>query len=284
MRILPGLLLLGALFASQGAFSAEKQLFDLVGPGVDIIVTRGGVSLPLAQVPGLAAGDRLRLKPVLPAGDAARYVMVTAFLRGSTNPPPDDWFKRCDTWRRDCLDKGLDLEVPKDAVQMVLLFAPKTGGDFKTLMRTVQGRPGAFVRASQELFQFSLDRVRLERYVSELGDIGATQPDRVKEVAPLLAQLALEVAVLARGIGAAAYALDEVTLVERLDEVVVDAKLDGPHRVVVRGLAGDEDGSGRRAQLAQAGEGLDPIHAGHAHPTDHEVEGCFTCALDRLVP
>lgn len=188
MRILPGLVLLGALFASQGGFSAEKQLFDLVGPGVDIIVTRGGVSLPLAQVPGLAAGDRLRLKPVLPAGDAARYVMVTAFLRGSTNPPPDDWFKRCDTWRRDCLDKGLDLEVPKDAVQMVLLFAPKTGGDFKTLMRTVQGRPGAFVRASQELFQFSLDRVRLERYVSELGDIGATQPDRVKEVAPLLAR------------------------------------------------------------------------------------------------
>ncbi len=178
-----------ALFAgARLAHAAEKQLFDLAGPGIDVTVTRGAATLPLSQVPGLAEGDRLHIKPVLPPGDAAKYLMVAAFLRGSTNPPPDDWFKRCDTWRKDCLEKGLDLVVPKDAVQMVLLFAPKTGGDYKTLLRTVQGRPGSFVRASQELFQFSLDRLRLERYVAELNAVGAAEPGRVKEVAPLLAR------------------------------------------------------------------------------------------------
>ncbi|MEY4762957.1 MAG: hypothetical protein RLZZ200_2813 [Pseudomonadota bacterium] len=186
----PRLLVVLVLICSPASavIAAEKQLFDLAGPGIDATVTRGDEVLPLSKIPGLAAGDRLHIRPVLPQGDAAKYLMVAAFLRGSTNPPPDDWFRRCDTWRKSCLEKGLDLVVPRDAVQLVLLFAPKTGGDYKTLVRTVQGRPGAFVRASQELFQFSLDRLRLERYVAELSEVGAASPGRVKEVAPLLAR------------------------------------------------------------------------------------------------
>ncbi len=32
-----------------------------------------------------------------------------------------------------------------------MFLAPETGGDFKTLKSAVRGRPGAFVRASQDL-------------------------------------------------------------------------------------------------------------------------------------
>jgi hypothetical protein len=55
--------------------------------------------------------------------------------------------------------------VPQDAQQMLVFLAPEAGGDFKTLMGAVRGRPGAFVRTSQDLNQAALDRSRLERYL-----------------------------------------------------------------------------------------------------------------------
>src|SRR6202007_2413923 len=79
--------------------------------------------------------------------------------------------------------------------QQVLIFlAPETGGDFRTLVSAVRGRPGAFVRSSQDLNQASLDRARLEKYLGALRSINETVPSRLKEVAPLLARsLAIKV-------------------------------------------------------------------------------------------
>ncbi len=142
----------------------------------------------LAEVPNLAAGDQVWIKPELPSTQSARYLLIAAFLRGSTNPPPENWFFRCETWTRPCAQQGLTLTVPPDAQQVLLFLAPSTSGDFKTLRGAVRGRPGAFVRASQDLNQATLDRTRLERYLSALQASEEAGPTRLKQAAPLLAR------------------------------------------------------------------------------------------------
>src|SRR6202040_2871634 len=79
--------------------------------------------------------------------------------------------------------------------QQVLIFlAPETGGDFKTLVSAVRGRPGAFVRSSQDLTQAALDRARLERYLSMIRALNNSDPAKIAQVAPLLARsLAIKV-------------------------------------------------------------------------------------------
>jgi hypothetical protein len=173
---------------------ADPAPFDLPGPLLQLKVTRGGVTLPAARVPNLAAGDRLWLKADLPKEQSEHYLMVAVFLRGATNPPPADWFVRCDTWVPKCAAAGLTLTVPRDAQQLLVFLAPETGGDFKTLVDAVRGRPGAFVRTSQDLNQATLDRSRLESYLAAIRRLADTDPARLKEVAPLLARsLAIKV-------------------------------------------------------------------------------------------
>ena len=101
----PLLVALVALFAAV-AVRAEPAPFDLVGPNLTATVTRGGKTLPITQVPNLAPGDRLWIQADFPADQAAHYLMVAAFLRGATNPPPQDWFYPCETWKAKCVQKG----------------------------------------------------------------------------------------------------------------------------------------------------------------------------------
>jgi hypothetical protein len=173
---------------------AEPAPFDLAGPNLEVKVTRDGQTLPISEVPNLAAGDHLWIKADLPTTQSANYLLVAAFLRGATNPPPKKWFFQCETWSRPCAQEGLSLEVPAEAQQVLLFLAPQTGGDFKTLMSAVRGRPGAFVRASQDLNQASLDRSRLEAHLAAIRALGAADPAKLKEAAPLLARsLAIKV-------------------------------------------------------------------------------------------
>ena len=72
---------------------------------------------------------------------ASRYVLVVAFLRGSTNPPPDDYFVRAETWVKQVREEGIVVTVPAEAQQTLLFLAPVTGGDFNTLRATVKARP-----------------------------------------------------------------------------------------------------------------------------------------------
>ena len=67
---------------------AQTAPFDLPGPSIEVRVSREGKELPIAQVPNLQEGDRLWLHPAFPATQSARYLLIAAFLRGSTNPPP----------------------------------------------------------------------------------------------------------------------------------------------------------------------------------------------------
>ena len=195
MRIGPSRFILAVLLLGLGpaAWPADNAPFDLAGPQLRVMITRGTRTLPVADVPNLAVGDKVAIKAELPDSQAARYVMIVAFLRGATNPPPPDWFYRCDTWSRKCAD-GLQLTVPTGAQQVLVFLAPSTGGDFNTLRDAVRGRPGAFVRASQDLNQASLDRSRLDSYLLAIRALNEADPAKLRAAAPLLARsLAIKV-------------------------------------------------------------------------------------------
>ena len=195
MRLGPSRLILAALLLGLGpaAWPADNAPFDLAGPQLRVLITRGSRTLPVADVPNLAVGDKVAIKAQLPDSQAARYVMIVAFLRGATNPPPDEWFFRCDTWSRKCAD-GLQLSVPAGAQQVLVFLAPSTSGDFNTLRDAVRGRPGAFVRASQDLNQASLDRSRLDSYLLAIRALNEADPAKLRAAAPLLARsLAIKV-------------------------------------------------------------------------------------------
>jgi hypothetical protein len=182
------LLAAGAVRADPGA------AFDLAGPDLVVRVTRGDRSLPISEIPNLAAGDRLAIKADLPPTQSAHYLLVAVFLRGATNPPPESWFYRCETWSSPCRERGLSVTVPAEAQQVLLFLAPATGGDFRTLVGAVRGRPGAFVRASQALNQAALDRSRLDTYLAAIRALDATDRARLTQAAPLLARsLAIKV-------------------------------------------------------------------------------------------
>lgn len=185
-------LLLAAVLA--GAAHANPAPFDLAGPTLEVKVTRGDKTLPATQVPDLAVGDRLWVKADLPSNQSAHYLLVAAFLSGSTNPPSEDWFLPCKTWKGKCAREGLSVTVPDGAQQVLVFLAPETSGDFRTLVGAVRGRPGAFVRTSQDLNQAELDRSRLERYLTSIRRLSETDPQALKETAPLLARsLAIKV-------------------------------------------------------------------------------------------
>ncbi len=74
--------------------SAGPAPFDLAGPVLEVKVTRGNNTLPASEVPNLAPGDRVWIKVDLPETQSVQYLMVAAFLSGSTNPPPEKWFFR----------------------------------------------------------------------------------------------------------------------------------------------------------------------------------------------
>src|SRR3984957_4967958 len=185
--------LIPAILAAAAA-QAGPAPFDLAGPLLDVKITRGTQTLPASEVPNLVAGDRIWIKADLPPSQSTHYLMVTAFLSGSTNPPPPGWFFPCKTWTGKCAEDGLTVTVPEGAQQVLVFLAPQTGGDFKTLVNTVQGRPGAFVRTSQDLNQAALDRSRLERYLASIRALSAADPAKLAESAPLLARsLAIKV-------------------------------------------------------------------------------------------
>ena len=170
------------------AVRADNASFDLIGPKFQVHVQRSGVTIPIAQVPNLQPGDRLWIHPDLPDSQAVHYLMVVVFLRGATNPPPESWFARAETWSKRVHEEGMFVTVPTDAELAVVLLAPETGGAFSTLRAAVRGKPGAFVRAAQDLQQLSLDRSRLEAYLEAVRETSSSDPEQLKTRTTLLAR------------------------------------------------------------------------------------------------
>ncbi len=181
-------LLLGPCLLCSVSASADSAAFDLNGPPVEVTVTRAGKTLPIAEVPNLQVGDRIWLHPELPGSQSVHYLLVAAFLRGTTNPPPENWFTKAETWDKEVREEGIVVTVPKGAQQMLLFLAPETGGDFSSLRGAVRGKPGAFVRASQDLVQAGLNRSRLDKYLDEVRQTSQFAPDALHERSVLLAR------------------------------------------------------------------------------------------------
>ncbi len=182
------LVVLFLLFCVARPGAAADARFDLIGPRIDVRVTRDGQTLPIAAVPNLKAGDRIWLHPDLPESQSVKYLLICVFLRGTTNPPPENWFTRIETWDRKVREEGAFVTVPAEAQQALLFMAPETGGDFSTLRSAVQGRPGAFVRASQDLTEAGFEEARIERYVASIRRVPPTDSAELQKHSDLLAR------------------------------------------------------------------------------------------------
>jgi hypothetical protein len=176
------------LFAAllPAALRADNARFDLVGPKIDVRVTRGTTTLPIAEVPNLQAGDKIWVKADLPANQSNHLLLIVAFLRGTTNEPPDNWFTEIDTWEKKTAE-GTTVTVPDGAEQALLFVAPETGGDFKTLRSAVKGRPGVFIRADADLNQASFEQQRIERYLAAMKNVPQDDPKAIQDHSSKLA-------------------------------------------------------------------------------------------------
>src|SRR3984957_8098173 len=179
---------LAASFLACTALNADPARFDLAGPKVDVHVTRNGKTLPIAQVPNLQPGDKIWLRADLPPTQSVHYLLVCAFLRGTTNPPPDNWFTEIQTWNKKVREEGVTITVPAEAQQVILFLAPETGGDFSTLRSAVRGRPGVFVRASQDLTEAGFEQARIETYLADISRVPPDDPKALAEHSDFLAR------------------------------------------------------------------------------------------------
>jgi hypothetical protein len=184
-RFIPFLVL---VMTFAGGARANSAAFDLIGPRMEMRVTRSGKTMPISNVANLQAGDRLWIHPDFPASQSVHYLLIVAFLRGTTNPPPENWFTKADSWSRRVREEGIVVTVPEGAQQALLFLAPETGGDFSTLRSAVTTRPGVFVRASQDLDRASLDRLRLDKYLSAVEQTSGANPEALKERSQALAR------------------------------------------------------------------------------------------------
>ena len=178
------LLWLGAASVAHG----EAAAFDLTGPRVEMKVSRNGKSLPIAEVANFQPGDRIWIHADFPESQSVRYLMIVAFLRGSTNPPPEKWFTQAETWNKKVKEEGILVTVPQDAQQVLVFLAPETSGGFATLTRAVRSVPGVFVRASQDLNQAGLYRSRLEKYLSVVKETSESNPKELHDVSVKMAK------------------------------------------------------------------------------------------------
>ncbi len=209
------------LFSSLGLLHAADNPFDLKGPDVEMRVTRSGKTLPIGQVPSLRAGDKLRIHPALPDTQSVHYLLIVAFLRGVTNPPPPEWFTKVETWKQPARDEGIEVTIPQEAQQAVVFLAPETTGDIKTLRTTVRNRPGSFVRVVQDLNQASLDRARVDAYLAAMRTVPPTDEDAIKKSSTTLARsLSLKIN---QDCFLRATAEQAQCLTQNTDQMVVDA-------------------------------------------------------------
>ena len=162
--------------------------FDLTGPTVQMKVMRDGKSLPISNVVNLQPGDRLWVHADFPDNQTAHYLMIVAFLQGPTNPPPEEWFTRIETWVKPVREEGAFVNVPQNAQEAVLFLTPDVSGAFGTVRSTVRGKPGAFVRATQDLEQASLDRTRIDKFLMEIKDGSTVDPTPLPQRVELLSR------------------------------------------------------------------------------------------------
>ncbi len=179
--------MVGILGSSSPLWADDPVKFDLPGPKVDVRVQRGAITLPIAQVPNLLAGDKLFIKADLPSTQSNHLLLIVAFLRGTTNEPPEDWFHEIETWNKKTVE-GTTITVPEGAEQALMFIAPETGGDFKTLRGAVRGRPGLFIRADAGLNEASFEQQRIQHYLAAMRKVDSKDPKVIADHSSKLAE------------------------------------------------------------------------------------------------
>lgn len=186
MRVLKVAVCLLAMCFTAALRADDKARFDLIGPKIDIRISRGSATLPIAEVPNLQPGDKIWIKADLPPTQSNHLLLIVAFLRGTTNEPPDNWFTEIDTWDKKTAE-GTTVTVPDDAEQALLFVAPETGGDFKTLRSAVKGKPGLFIRADADLNEASFEQQRIEHYLAAMKTVPQDDPKAIQDRSAKLA-------------------------------------------------------------------------------------------------
>jgi len=182
--LIAGLMVFGA---GSRSWADDPVKFDLAGPKVDVQVQRGSLTLPIAEVPNLLAGDKLLIKADLPSTQSNHLLLIVAFLRGTTNEPPEDWFHAIETWNKKTVE-GTTITVPEGAEQALMFIAPETGGDFKTLRGAVRGRPGLFIRADAGLNEASFEQQRIQHYLAAMKKVDSKDPKVIADRSAKLAE------------------------------------------------------------------------------------------------
>lgn len=186
MRVLKVAVCLLAMCFTAALRADDKARFNLIGPKIDIRISRGSATLPIAEVPNLQPGDKIWIKADLPPTQSNHLLLIVAFLRGTTNEPPDNWFTEIDTWDKKTAE-GTTVTVPDDAEQALLFVAPETGGDFKTLRSAVKGKPGLFIRADADLNEASFEQQRIEHYLAAMKTVPQDDPKAIQDRSAKLA-------------------------------------------------------------------------------------------------
>ena len=70
--------------------------------------------MPISRAANLQPGDRIWIHPDFPESQSVHYLLIVAFLRGTTNPPPENWFTRVETWNKNVRTEGIVVTVPPD--------------------------------------------------------------------------------------------------------------------------------------------------------------------------
>ena len=179
--------LMGVFGAGSRSWADDPVKFDLTGPKVDVQVQRGSVTLPIAEVPNLLTGDKLLIKADLPSTQSNHLLLIVAFLRGTTNEPPEDWFHEIETWDKKTVE-GTTIIVPEGAEQALMFIAPETGGDFKTLRGAVRGRPGLFIRADAGLNEATFEQERIQHYLAAMKKVDSKDPKVIADRSAKLAE------------------------------------------------------------------------------------------------
>ena len=186
-RVISFLATLMVVSGGSRSWADDPAKFDLIGPKVDVRVQRGGITLPIAQVPNLMTGDKIWVKVDLPSTQSNHLLLIVAFLRGTTNEPPEDWFHEIDSWDKKTRE-GTNITVPQGAEQALMFIAPETGGDFKTLRGAVRGRPGLFIRANAALNEASFEQMRIQRYLAAMEQVDSKDPKVIADRSAKLAE------------------------------------------------------------------------------------------------
>lgn len=149
---------------NKGQTSASTS-FNVPGPLLQVNVHRGEETLPIYEVPSLQPGDVISVTSSFKEKEPVHWMLVSGFLRGATEPPPEKWFSEVDLWKHHNWNQPQRFTVPAGANQGLLFLAPDSGGGFSTLKNTVRRQPNLFLRVSQDMTRATAEQGRLNSFL-----------------------------------------------------------------------------------------------------------------------